>query len=109
MNKDDIIKRFKKTKLGKKIYKRYFISLLMFIITHIIMLVTLVIFSQFINDIVSGVFKLKELIFGVLLFLSALFSFVASLFCIYYQGKIDGCIELFRLMLKAKMKPDNKD
>lgn len=109
MNKDDIIKKFKKTKLGKKIYKRYFLSLIMFIITHVIMLITLIIFAQFIEDIVSGIFAFRELIFGILLFLSALFSFVSALFCIYYQGKIDGCIELFRLILKAKLKTGNKD
>ena len=36
MNKDEIKNRFKQTKLGKKIFKKFKLTLIIFIIVHII-------------------------------------------------------------------------
>ena len=109
MSKEEIKNRFKKTKLGKKIFKRYFMSLIIFLITHVMMLISLVMFAGFIGNIVSGIIKIKELFFGMLLCLSAFCSFIFGILTVYYDGKIVGCVELFELMLKAKVKTGDNE
>ncbi len=108
MNKDEIKKRFKSTKLGKKIFKRFKIVLIMFIISHVFMLGSLVLFVPNISKILSGNGGMG-LVFGIILLIAALFSFIFSIFMVYYDGKIVGCVELFDLMLKAQSKKKHND
>lgn len=109
MSKDDIKNRFKKTKLGKKIFKRYFMSLVIFIIVHVLMLISLVIFVPQIGNIISGKIGLISIIFGLLLVITAILSFIFGIVTVYYDGKIVGCVELFDLMLKAQSKKTQQD
>ena len=108
MNKDEIKNRFKETKLGKKIFKRFKKTLIIFIISHILMLISLVLFVPNINNILSGRSSLG-IIFGFSLLLSAIISFIFSILLVYYDGKIVGCIELFDLMLKVQNKNKNNN
>lgn len=108
MNKDEIKDRFKKTKLGKKIYKRFKKTLITFIISHIFMLISLILFVPNINSIISGKIGIG-LLFGIMLLISAFLSFIFSILLVYYDGKIIGCIELFDLMLKVQDKKKGKD
>lgn len=107
MKKEDIKNRFKKTKLGKKIFKKYRKSLVIFILTHIIMLTCFVLFVTSLSSIITGNIQMIHLIISFGLILSALLTFITGFMTIYYDGKIVGCIELFELMLKAKVKTGN--
>ena len=104
MSKEEIKTRFKETKLGKKIFKRFKIILIMFIIVHVLMLTSFIFFIPKIGGIISGKCTLMTLIFGIILLISAILSFIFSIMLVHYDGKIVGCIELFDLMLKAKTK-----
>lgn len=104
MSKEEIKNRFKETKLGKKIFKKFKKTLIMFIIMHILMLISFILFVPKISRVLSGKFDSITLIFGILLLISAIMSFIFSIILVYYDGKIVGCIELFDLMLKAKKK-----
>ena len=108
MSKDEIKKRFKKTKLGKKIFKKFKTTLIIFIISHILMLISLVLFVPNISQIASGKIGIG-LLFGILLLITAFLSFIFSILLIYYDGKIVGCVELFELMLKAKVKTGDNE
>lgn len=103
MSKDEIKDRFKKTKLGKKIFKRFKKTLIVFIISHVLMLISLIFFVPNINSILTGKNSFG-ILFGGTLLLSAIISFIFSILLVYYDGKIVGCIELFDLMLKAQTK-----
>lgn len=107
MSKDEIKDRFKKTKLGKKIFKRFKITLIIFIISHALMLTSLVLFVPNISKIISG--KSIGIIFGVVLLISAIISFIFSILLVYYDGKMVGCVELFDLMLKVQNKKKNNE
>lgn len=104
MSKDEIKNRFKQTKLGKKIYKKFRITLIMFIITHILMLTSLILFVPKISGIISGKGGLTGLIIEISLLVSSILSFVFSILLVYFDGKIVGCVELFDLMLKVQTK-----
>ena len=104
MNKDEIKKRFKQTKMGEKIFKKFKLTLIIFIIVHIIMLISFILFVPNISGIVSGKSSFIGLIFGIILLISAIISFIFSILLVYYDGKIVGCVELFDLMLKAQTK-----
>lgn len=108
MSKDEIKSRFKKTKLGRKIFKKFKVTLILFIIVHVLMLVSLVLFVPRISKILSGNFNTFSIIVSILLLISAIVSFVFSIMLVYYDGKIVGCIELFDLMLKAQTKKKDK-
>lgn len=107
MSKEEIKNRFKQTKLGKKIFKRFKKMLIMFIISHVLMLLSLILFVPHISSIVVGKFSFISILVGVLLLLSAIISLIFSIFLVYYDGKIVGCVELFDLMLKARTKKNN--
>ena len=49
-------------------------------------------------------YEIFTLIFGIILLISAILSFIFSIMLVYYDGKIVGCVELFDLMLKDKSK-----
>lgn len=104
MNKDEIKNRFKQTKLGRKIFKRYYKSLIIFVITHVLMLISLILFVTQIGNIAFGKISIVGLIFGILLFISAISSFIYGFLLVYYDGKIVGCVELFDLFLKVQKK-----
>ena len=53
MSKEEIKTRFKETKLGKKIFKRFKIILIMFIVVHVIMLSSFIMFIPKIGSIIS--------------------------------------------------------
>lgn len=106
MSKDEIKDRFKKTKLGKKICSRFKKTLIIFIISHVLMLTSLVLFVPSISKIISGKSNIG-IIFGISLLLSAIISFIFSILLVYYDGKIVGCVELFDLMLKVQNKKKN--
>lgn len=103
MSKDEIKNRFKQTKLGKKIFKKLKITLIIFIIVHVLMLISLILFVPKISSIISGKGGIG-IIFGIILLISAILSFIFSIILVYYDGKIVGCVELFDLMLKAQTK-----
>ena len=109
MSKDEIKDRFKKTKLGKKIFKRFKVTIVLFIIFHILMLGSLVLFVPKISKIISGNISAFTILVSFMLFISAIMSFIFSIMLIYYDGKINGCVELFDLMLKVKKKKGDKD
>lgn len=109
MSKEEIKDRFKKTKLGKKVFKRYKLSLSVFVITHIIMLISFIIFVFSVSNIISGSISFREILIGSILVLSAILTFITGFLTIFYDGKIVGCIELFELMLKAKEKNIKKE
>ena len=109
MSKDEIKDRFKKTKLGKKIFKRFKVTIILFVIMHILMLVSLVLFVPNVKNIISGNISLFTILISLALFISALMSFIFSIMLIYYDGKINGCVELFDLMLKVKKKKGDSD
>lgn len=104
MSKEEIKNRFKETKLGKKIFKKFKKTLIMFIIAHVIMLISFILFVPKISRVLSGKIDNVTLIFGIILLIFAIMSFIFSIILVYYDGKIVGCIELFDLMLKAKTK-----
>lgn len=107
MDREVIKNRFKKTKLGKKIFKKYRKTLIIFILTHIIMLACFVLFVSSLSSILSGNIQMIHIIIALGLILSAVITFITGFMTIYYDGKIVGCIELFDLMLKAKVKTGN--
>ena len=109
MSKDEIKDRFKKTKLGKKIFKKFKITIILFIIFHILMLVSLVLFVPMVSKIISGNISLYTIIISGMLCLFAILSFIFSIMLIYYDGKIVGCVELFDLMLKVQKKKGEKN
>lgn len=108
MSKDEIKNRFKKTKLGKKIFKRFKLVLIMFIISHVLMLLSLVLFIPKVSKILAGNGGIG-IIFGIILLITGFLSFILSILLVYYDGKIVGCIELFDLMLKAQSKKRHID
>lgn len=107
MSKEEIKERFKQTKLGKKIFKRFKKTLILFIISHVLMLLSLVLFVPNISKLISGKLSLMPLLFGGVLLVSAICSLLFGIFLVYYDGKIVGCVELFDLMLKARAKKNN--
>ena len=107
MSKEEIKDRFKQTKLGKKIFKRFKLTLIFFIVVHILMLISLVLFVPNVSGIISGAGGLG-IVYGIVLMICAILSFVFSMLLIFYDGKIVGCIELFDLMLRAKAKVKEK-
>ena len=109
MSKEEIKNRFKQTKLGEKVFKKYRLSLIIFIVTHIIMLISFILFATKISSILSGSLNIIIILIGCSLVISAILTFIAGFLTIYYDGKIVGCIELFELMLKAKVKTNNND
>lgn len=103
MSKEEIKDRFKKTKLGKKIFKRFKRTLILFIVAHALMLVSLILFVPNVSKLISGKGGLV-LIFGIMLLIFAIVSAIFSFMLLYYDGKIVGCVELFDLMLKVQAK-----
>lgn len=107
MSKEEIKDRFKQTKLGKKIFKKFKKMLIVFIISHVLMLLSLVLFVPHISSVVTGKFNVISILCGGILLISAISSLIFGIFLVYYDGKIVGCIELFDLMLKARTKKNN--
>ena len=85
MSKDEIKNRFKETKLGKKINKRFKKTLIIFLVSHLLMLISLILLVPNINNIISG--KSIGIIFGISLLLSSIISFVFSTLLVYYDQK----------------------
>ena len=78
-------------------------------IPRIIMLISFILFATKISSILSGSLNIIIILIGCSLVISAILTFIAGFLTIYYDGKIVGCIELFELMLKAKVKTNNND
>lgn len=107
MSKEEIKKRFRETKLGKKIFKKYKINLIIFIVTHALMLLSFIVFIPELKSIISGKLEIFSIILGILLIIFACFTFIFGIMLLYVDGKIVGCVELFDLMLKAQQKKNN--
>ena len=107
MSREEIKNRFKETKLGKKIFKKYKIDLIIFIITHIFMLFSFILFVPQFKSIISGNIGLFIIIISILLIISACLTFIFGIKLLYVDGKIVGCIELFDLMLKVQHNKSN--
>ena len=107
MNREEIKDRFKKTKLGKKIFKKYRVNLIIFIVTHVLMLLSFIMFIPQLKSIISGNLGIFSIILGIMLIIFACLTFIFGILLLYIDGKIVGCIELFDLMLKVQHKKSN--
>ena len=107
MSREEIKKRFRETKLGKKIFKKYKINLIIFVITHFLMLLSFILFIPQLKSIISGRLGVFSIILGILLIIFACLTFVFGILLLYVDGKIVGCVELFDLMLKAQSKKNS--
>ena len=107
MSREEIKKKFKETKLGKKIFKKYKINLIVFIITHVLMLLCFILYVPQLKSVISGRLGIFSIMLGILLVIFSGLTFIFGILLLYVDGKIVGCVELFDLMLKAQSKKNS--